>query len=225
MPDFKFSPSDFAFLWQECKRCFYLKVALGFGRPRMAFPQIFGAIDKAMTTCYNGRPARATATGMPDGIIRSGQKWVHSRPIDLGMEDCTCYISGRLDSLIELDDGAWGVIDFKTSRVSGPHIPIYSRQLHAYAYALENPASGRPGLGPITKLGLLVYEPSTFEHTTDQAATLAGEVRYIDIPRNDTAFFDSLREVIAVLSQPAPPEPAPDCPWCAYRRDSRESGL
>lgn len=225
MPDFELSPSDFAFLWQECKRCFYLKVTLGFGRPRMAFPQIFGAIDRAMTACYNGRPTRAIAASMPGGTIRSGQKWVHSRPIELGVEDCTCSISGRLDSLLELDDGTWGVIDFKTSRVSGPHIPMYSRQLHAYAYALENPASGRSGLEPITKLGLLVYEPSTFEHTINQAANLAGEVRYIDIPRNDTAFLDFLRQVLAVLSQPAPPEPAPDCPWCAYRRASRESGL
>ncbi len=225
MTNFKLSPSDFAFLWQECKRCFYLQVAMGFDRPRMAFPGIFGVIDKAMTACYSGRPARAIAAGMPDGIIRSGQKWVRSRPIDLGIEDCTCFISGRLDSLIELDDGAWGIIDFKTSRVSGPHIPLYSRQLHAYAHALENPASGQPALGRIARLGLLVYEPSTFEHAIDRAATLAGEVKYIDIPRNDAAFLDFLRQVVAVLSQPLPPEPAPDCPWCAYRRASRESGL
>ena len=29
----KLSPSDFAFLWQECKRCFYLKNVTGFQRP------------------------------------------------------------------------------------------------------------------------------------------------------------------------------------------------
>jgi len=220
MQNLKLSPSDFAFLWEECKCCFYLKVVRGFDRPRMPFPGIFTVIDKAMTASYNGMRARAIASGMPDGIIRAGQRWARSRPIDLCLDDRLCSISGRLDSLIELDDGTWGIIDFKTSKVSGPHVAMYSRQLHAYAFALENPASGQPLLGRIATLGLLVYEPSTFDQNIDQTAALIGEVRYIDIPRNDAAFFDFLRQVAAVLARPEPPDPAPDCPFCAYRLKS-----
>ena len=225
MKEYKLSPSDFAFLWEECKCCFYLKVVRGFDRPHTAFPRIFGVIDKAMTTYYSGMHAQAITTGMPDGIIRSGQKWVRSRPIELGIGNRACSISGRLDALIELGDDAYGVIDFKTSSVGGAHIPLYSRQLHAYAYALENPAPGQPALGPITKLGLLIFQPSAFVHHIDQTATLAGEVRYVEIPRNDAAFFNFLHQVAAVLSQPVPPEPAPDCPWCAYRQDGREFSM
>ena len=44
--NWKLSPSDFAFLWEECKRCFYLKVARGFYRPRTPFPGIFSVIDQ-----------------------------------------------------------------------------------------------------------------------------------------------------------------------------------
>jgi hypothetical protein len=34
------SPSDFAFLWEECKRCFYLKIVSGFRRPGGPMPKI-----------------------------------------------------------------------------------------------------------------------------------------------------------------------------------------
>jgi hypothetical protein len=222
MKEFKLSPSDFAFLWEECKRCFYLKVARGFDRPRMAFPKIFGTIDKAMTACYSGMHTQAIASGMPEGVIRLGQKWVRSRPIELGMGKRTCSISGRLDALIEFKNDTYGVIDFKTSSARGEHIPLYSRQLHAYAYALENPPPRELPLGPITRLGLLVFEPSTFAHHSDETATLTGGLTWVEMPRDDAAFFDFLDQVVSVLSQPVPPEPAPDCMWCAYRQASRE---
>ena len=31
----RLSPSDFAFLWEQCKRCFYLKVVHGIRQPSM----------------------------------------------------------------------------------------------------------------------------------------------------------------------------------------------
>lgn len=222
MKEYKLSPSDFAFLWEECKRCFYLKVARGFPRPRMAFPQIFNAIDSAMTARYNGMHAQAITSGTPDGVIRFGQKWVRSRPIPVGTEGRTCCISGRLDALIELDNDTWGVIDFKTSKARGEHLALYSRQLHAYAYALENPARDPLAMGPVTKLGLLVFEPFKFVHNIDQTADLKGSLTWIEIPRDDGAFFDFMRQVISVLAQPAPPEPDPDCMWCLYRQLSQE---
>ena len=39
------------------------------------------------------------------------------------------------------------------------NIKKYSRQLHAYALALEKAAEGKPALSPITKIGLFVVEP------------------------------------------------------------------
>ena len=44
----RLSPSDFAFLWEECKRCFYLKVVKEFYRPRSLMPKIFNVIDAQM---------------------------------------------------------------------------------------------------------------------------------------------------------------------------------
>jgi hypothetical protein len=58
--NFKLTPSDFAFLWEECKRCFYLKVVHGFQRPFGAFPKIFTIIDAQMKNYYSDMRTEAT---------------------------------------------------------------------------------------------------------------------------------------------------------------------
>ena len=77
----KLSPSDFAFLWEECKRCFYLKVARGFYRPRTPFPGIFSVIDRLMNEYFNGRPNAEISDTLPPGVVKYGESWVESRPI------------------------------------------------------------------------------------------------------------------------------------------------
>jgi len=42
------SPTDLTFLWDECQRCFYNKVAQNCPRPRSPFPKVFAAIDRTM---------------------------------------------------------------------------------------------------------------------------------------------------------------------------------
>jgi hypothetical protein len=55
----------------------------------------------------------------------------------------TGLIRGKVDVLVECDDGSLGVVDFKTTVPKPDHVATYSRQLHAYAWALEHPASDR----------------------------------------------------------------------------------
>ena len=63
--------------------------------------------------------------------------------------------------MVSFDDGTYGVMDFKTSNPSSESAELYSRQLHAYAYALEHPAPGKLALSPVTKLGLLYFYPDS----------------------------------------------------------------
>ena len=63
------APSDFAFLWDECPRCFYLKVVRKERRPHMPFPKVFGTIDRAMKAFYMGQRTVALAADMPPGVI------------------------------------------------------------------------------------------------------------------------------------------------------------
>ena len=58
MADYTLSPSDLTFLWDECKRCFYLKVRENFRRPSAPFPSIFGLIDRLMKDIYLGESTK-----------------------------------------------------------------------------------------------------------------------------------------------------------------------
>ncbi len=213
----KLSPSDFAFLWEECKCCFYLKVVNDFQRPRPVMPKIFTVIDSHMKQHFMGKRTETVATAMPKGVIESSEKWVQSIPIKLPGHRHTCFIRGKFDTIVKFDDGTYGVIDFKTSQTKEPHIPLYARQLHAYAYALENAARNGFSRRPISKLGLLVFEPEMFVAGQKGSASLSGGLSWIEIERDDRTFLEFLSNVLSILEQPSPPLDFQTCEWCGYR--------
>jgi hypothetical protein len=218
---YKLSPSDLTFLWDECRRCFYLKVVCDFNRPRAPFPKIFGKIDKLMNAYFSGKRSAEISMDLPDGVVEFGEKWVVSQPISLPDRLSKCIIRGRIDTALAFVDGTYGVVDFKTTEPSPGHIAFYSRQLHAYAYALEHPAPGKFGLSPITKLGLLCVEPTGIDQAEDGRIAYLGDVSWLEIPKDEGGFLDFLGQVLAILEQPAPPPGDPECSYCQYRDQSR----
>ena len=221
----KLSPSDFAFLWDECKCCFYLKVAGNFPPPQSVMPKIFITIDLAMKLALADQHTEQIAPGMPTGVIHSGERWVESAPITRPGRAAACYVRGKFDTVARFDDGSYGVVDFKTSQVKEDHLARYARQLHAYAYALEHPAPGKLALGPISRLGLLIFDPDTFDNRGDGSAALTGSLTWLDIPHDEGAFLTFIDDVLAVLDRGEPPEPSPGCEWCRYREASRHTGF
>lgn len=207
------------------QRCFYLKVVGDFQRPQLIMPKIFTVIDTRMKEHFTGKRTDEIASGIPKGVIGSGERWVQSRPIRIPKHSGTCFIRGKLDTVVSFDDGTYGVIDFKTSERKAQHMPLYARQLHAYAYALENAEQGRFALNSVSKLGLLVFEPETFSTSKRGDVSLKGQLNWIEIQRDDRAFLDFIAEVLSMLEQPSPPEGAPTCEWCRYRNRSRQTKL
>lgn len=226
---YKLSPSDFAFLWEQCKCCFYLKVVHHIKPPSMPMASIFKRIEGLQMKFYDGRPTREVSPDLPPGTMRCGEKWVESEVIRPPGHRLGCYMVGKLDSYLELEGGGWGVLDFKTSSAKGNHLTLYSRQLHAYAYALERPSSihrrNTLQLSPITKLGLVCFEPSSLALPGVGRHSYEGDVKWIELEREDEKFMEFISQVIGVLDQPSPPKASPSCPWCAYRSTSRASGL
>lgn len=216
----KLSPSDFAFLWEECKRCFYLKVK-GFYRPQQFFPRIFNIIDEQIKICFSELRIDNLVTGAPRGNIKYSDEWVESQPINFTDINSACFIRGKFDSIVQFDDNAYGVIDFKTADISTNHINTYARQLHAYAYALENPTPRGFSCEPISKLGLIIYEPTTFACGLQGEAMLNGNLRWLEVPLDNESFLSFLHEVAAVIDANEPPSPSPTCEWCKYREKSR----
>lgn len=213
--NFKLRPSDFAFLWEGCKRCFYLQVVHNIEQPSKPMPKIFNAIDSTMNKYFAGRKTSEISKELPPGIIEYGQKAVVSEAIKLPNHISECYISGRFDTAVKFEDGGYGVIDFKTSETNSEYLPYYSRQLHAYAYALEHPAVGKMSLSPISKLGLLCIEPTEMTKL-DGICVYQAEPVWVEFKKNEKGFISFLEEIMDVLDNSKPPQGNPECKWCNY---------
>ncbi|HUH96043.1 MAG TPA: PD-(D/E)XK nuclease family protein, partial [Anaerolineales bacterium] len=209
------------FSWDGCKYCFYFKVKHNIVL-RGAFPGIFTKMANLTNDFYLGRPSREISPDLPPGVVKLKEKFVKSTPISIPGARSQCYINGRFDAVIEFEDGSYGIVDYKTSEARDEHAAFYSRQLSAYAYALEHPAPNALGLSPISRLGLFILTPDRFERTARQEMVFVNKAIWMDVPRDDEAFLALLGEVMAVLDSPTPPKPSEDCEVCNYRRSMGE---
>lgn len=226
MPLYKLSPSQLTFAWDECPRCFYLKVVLGIDRPSMAFPKVFSRIDSLMKGLFAGKPTSALSPELPPGRVGQQGGWVLSAPIAFSDLAASCFIKGAFDSTLAFDDGTYAVVDFKTSSPSREHIGFYGRQLSAYAYALEHPGERGLRIAPISMLGLLYLDPVDIDHGEDhRRITYGGQVTWQELPKDEKKFLEFMRGVLTLLSLPEPPPAAEGCGFCAYRAAAREHGL
>lgn len=211
---FSIGPSDLTFLWQDCPRCFYRQIVLGVRRPRIPMAKIYSVIDQGMKAALNGARTDIIPE-MPRGTFAFEEQWVESVPISVPGHAFLCRIRGRFDIAVTLDDGTFGIPDLKTASVKDAHISLYAHQLWAYAYAVEHPAPGKPRFSPVTMLGLVVFEPDAFVHRRG-GGFLAGDVRWIELKRDDAAFMTLLDQVLSVLEQPSTPPASPSCEFCRY---------
>ena len=214
------------FFWDECPRCFYLKVVRGIDRPAMAFPKVFSRIDSLMKGLFTGKPTCALSPALPSGRVAMQGKWVMSEPISFPGVSASGYIKGAFDSVLAFDDGSYAVVDFKTTTPARQHVGFYGRQLSAYAFALEHPGGNGLRLAPISRLGLLYFDPVDIEHGADHRRIVyGGEVTWQEIPKDEGKFLEFMRGVLEVLSLPEPPPAKEDCGFCAYRAEARRHGF
>lgn len=221
--NWKLSPSDLTFQWDECKRCFYLKVRYNFRRPSSPFPKIFGTIDLLMKDIYLGQSTKKVSPSLPEGKSILSGRWVTSEPFGFENHQNSCYISGIFDTLVKFDDDTYGIVDFKTTAPAEHHVEFYGRQLHAYAYALEHAAQGKLNYSPINLLGLLCFDPRGMDENPAAQLNLKGPATWVNIPVNKEGFESFLDEVLTLLELPEPPETSPDCGFCGYRDAARNT--
>ncbi len=214
----KLSPSDLTFLFEECPRCFWLKVAGNFPRPRTPFPRVFTLLDLQAKAFFDGKRSERISPDLPPGRIVHGDRRLRSMPIHVPGHDRRLFIVGRIDSAIGFDDGSFAIVDYKTTVPKPHHAALYGRQLHAYALAAETPAPGSLMLKPVTRLGLLCFEPTRMTATRGGAA-YRGETHWIEVTRRDGEFMAFLGSVADLLDRPTPPEATAACSFCSYLAD------
>jgi hypothetical protein len=211
----RLSPSDLTFLWDECRRCFWLKVTGNLPRPRAPFPRIFGILDGQTKEFFSAKRTEEMSPRLPPGRMYSGDRWVRSRPLEIPGHRRRVLLRGRIDTALAFEDGTFGIVDFKTAEPKAHHVGLYGRQLHAYALAAESAARGSLALSPVSVLGLLCVEPVGVEGHKEGVA-FYGDPQWIEVPRDDDAFLAFLLQIMLVLDEDLPPEPAPGCQFCRY---------
>ncbi len=216
MIDFRLSPSDLTFLYDGCKRCFYLKVVHGIAQPSAPLPSIFSQIASLLKNHYHGKHTSELHAALPPGTISYGERWVKSQAIRLPHRRVACYISGRFDIAVSFEDGTYAVIDFKTGNPDSEWGAVYGRQLHAYAYCLEHPAPNALALSPVSRLGLLYFYPSAISQHCLERVSYEADVTWIEIEKDEEGFLAFLDEALHLLESPDPPEPSSTCQWCNY---------
>jgi hypothetical protein len=206
---YKLSPSDFAYLWNDCKHCYYQKVKNGVSHSGV-FPAMFGRINKLLQDSIMGMNLSDIHPSLPSGIIEIQEGFLKSQEIS----GTNCFLSGRFDILTKLDDGTFAIIDFKITTPDGDRIlKNYSSQLHAYKFALENPANGDPI--KISKMGVVSINP-------EEMKLINGKVIFTTTPtwhpieENMENFYTLISKISSVLNGDLPPV-SETCSLCIYR--------
>ena len=206
---YKLSPSDFAYLYEECKHCYYLKVRYKIPRPEGVFPAVFGAINARIQRNLIGHDLRELSPGLPEGIVESQEKVIRS----IQIPSTNLYISGRYDLLVRQPDNTYMFIDLKLSAPKDEKITQYKTQLWSYAYAFGHPALGKPKR--ITRTGLLVFYPDSVKFSQG-SALLSFPPTWLEVPIDEDGFLEFIREISSLVEGPTPAE-NPNCQWCKHR--------
>lgn len=206
---YKLSPSDFAYLWEDCKHCYYQKVknSVYYGG---IFPSMFGRINKLLQDSVIGKNLQDIIPELPKGVVERQEGFLKSTSVP----GTNCYLSGRYDILSKLDDGTFAVIDFKiTTPEEEKILKKYGSQLHAYKYALENPLTGDPV--KISRLGIVSVNPEDMK-LVDGSIVFTTKPTWHPVEEDMDSFFGLISDISKVLEGPLP-SPSDSCKLCGYR--------
>lgn len=209
----KLSPSDFAYLYEDCKHCYYLKVKKGITLPSMPMPGIFGAINTRVQGTLVNDNLQTLAKNLPEGRVVKQEGFVESKVFP----GTDIFLKGKYDLLVKKPDGKFLLVDLKLSQPNEDKIDKYKTQLYSYKYAMENPKYGEKI--KIDQLGLLIMYPDEV-HFADGKTIVEFPPKWLEVPIDEKNFLSFIKEVDSFLAGPLPP-PTDTCSWCQYRKKFR----
>lgn len=109
---YKLSPSDFAYLYEECKLCYWLKVKHGIYQPSMPMPAVFSAINTRLQGTLVGKSLRSLSKSLPEGEVKLQEGWVESKSVP----GTNVFIKGKYDLLVKRPDNTHLLVDLKISQ-------------------------------------------------------------------------------------------------------------
>jgi len=206
---YKLSPSDFAYLYEECKLCYFLKGRGLIERPRGIMPGVFNAINSRVQTGLINKNLKDLFPDLPDGTIVSQEGFVES----VIVPGTSVYIKGKYDLLMKNPDGTYTIIDLKLSQPGEDKVEKYMTQLSSYKFAFENPKVGKPI--KISRLALLIFYPDKVEYRKG-ITYLDFPHTWMEVPIDDGKFLNFMKDIDKLLKGPRP-GPGENCIYCQYR--------
>ena len=196
-----FSPSEFAFGYSGCKRCYYdLKVndiRINFG-----FPTIFSKIDSIQKKFYHNKSSKfLNSNKVPDGIIKTDYAKLHKSEVLYDHKDRAFQLRGKIDAYIDHKD-FFSIIDFKVTNITEKKSLTYMTQLNSYAIMFEKPDQNYLKLNPVKNLGIFCFEPENLKLKNTPALEMS--TQYFEIKRNDDLYLKFITDVIDFLEGDIP---------------------
>lgn len=207
----------------HCPRCFSIRLKLHDWLPFQIFPGIFSSIDtysKKITNTHFQRHGKVPPwleqfTGLGEPL----KAFHHSVFQSLDTER-NILLTGIPDEVLRRPDGTLLILDYKTARCSDAQdamLPVYQTQLNSYGWIAQ-----RIGLGTVTGLGLVYYEPCTeVEESTidsvvvDDGLVMKFKAKWVPIPLETERIPWKLEWIRATYDLPIPSSGKPGCKDCA----------
>lgn len=205
------SPSDLTFGLSTCKRCLWIKYWYKLIMPGQ-FPLV-GTFASMQEEHFHRADMPTIDPSLRPGTVTKWGEWVKSKPIQLNGVDTRWRILGKYDLVSTNEDGTIGLIDCKVSDSARDNGAFYSPQLEAYAYALENPAAGKPAT--VASIGLLVWNPVSASGDDKGSYAFSVTQKYLPVERDVANFLATIEEFIRVLEGDLP-DAGSECTTCTY---------
>tara|TARA_Y100000590_G_scaffold441295_1_gene567768 strand:- start:145 stop:843 length:699 start_codon:yes stop_codon:yes gene_type:complete len=215
MKVFTLSPSEFAFGFEGCKKCYYDKMVNNL-KISSFFPPVFALLDICQKKYYQGKSSKSISNTLEEGVVitEESDKIIKSK-ILYDNKKRPFILRGKLDAYIK-HKNFYTVVDFKTSSMSLDKAPMYSAQLHSYALMLENPSEKEKIISPVKTLGLFCFSPKQVIGHEKGSNSFQMNARWAEVKRNDKGFFSYVTLVLDLLHGEIKAIKNPKCTVCTF---------
>ena len=215
------APSELDYKAKKCHRCFYLeknkKIAT------KAFPPpVFSRFDVVQQAYYKDKNTSDLTKELPEGRIMNKDE-LPGRVVSETLKDNkgrNFILGGRPDIVIKFDQGGYGIIDFKTTKISEDKSENYKHQLEAYAQIFSKPGATKskktPLLNPITHMGILQFDPSDIQSHNETSCDMRMNISFSPLKRDEKDFFKNITQIIDIINQSDVPDFTEDCNDCQF---------
>ena len=205
-----------------CPRCFWTRLRCADKLPFQIFPGIFASFDifqKRVTSLHHQKYGTAPKWLNAFGDLGEPLPIPHHSVFQTLDTATNILLTGVPDELFSRKDGTLVILDNKTAKFTENQdtlLPMYKTQLNGYGFIAE-----RLGMGKISGLGLVYYEPQTVLTAENFDAVLADDgfsmkfqAKLLPLELRLDSIPPLLQKVRAIFDLPTAPAGRTGCKDC-----------